>query len=153
MQKFLPGKWVALIYRSTQMFINNELAGTGIGAGQYPFLLYIGRCSGQTQDEISKSLCFDKGTTARAIKRLEKAGYIRREVSETDHRKNHVFITKTGARMRLKIRAMLEDWHKKLFVGISDEMRDEISERLQQMATQALSQVRDGELPRDIQES
>lgn len=142
MTNFLPGKWVALLYRSTQMFMNNKLAESGIGAGQYPFILFIGRCSGCSQDEITKALCFDKGTTARAIQKLEQEGYITREVSNDDHRKNEVYITPKGMKKRSEIRKILEDWHNKLFLGVSEEMKSHTIETLKKMAENAISQVK-----------
>lgn len=146
MNKIYSGRWVALIYRATQIHINEKLAGHDIGAGQYSFILYIGRCSGRSQEEISETLSFDKGTTARAISRLEKAGYVIRKESSKDHRKNEIFITEKGLKMRTKIRKMLKEWHKKLFDGISDEMKEQVNDTLFKMACNANIQIKEIDL-------
>ena len=152
MEPILPGKWIAMLNRATQMHVNNHLAKDGVGAGQYPFLLFIGRFGGCSQDEIAKKLCFDKGTTARALKKLEIAGLITRTVSESDHRRHEVSLTKEGKRMRLRARKLLEVWHNHLLEGVPDHSRKELVETLEKMAQKAIFSVKDINLKEQSEE-
>ncbi|MFZ5951515.1 MAG: MarR family winged helix-turn-helix transcriptional regulator [Candidatus Rifleibacteriota bacterium] len=152
MEKFLPGKWIGMLYRSSQMHICQQLSKEGIGSGQYPFLMFIGRCGGCSQDEIAKNLCFDKGTTARALKKLEQEGFVRRIVSESDHRRREVFLTEKGKTMRIRLRKMLENWNDKLFEGIPDEIRARTEQILETMAQRAFIRVKDFSHNHDDQE-
>jgi DNA-binding MarR family transcriptional regulator len=65
----------------------------GIGSGQYVFLIHLYSNDGINQECISSNLNIDKGTTARALKRLEELGYIIRVVDEEDKRAYRVFLT------------------------------------------------------------
>jgi len=65
----------------------------GIGSGQYVFLIHLYSNDGINQECISSNLNIDKGTTARALKRLEELGYIMRVVDEEDKRAYRVFLT------------------------------------------------------------
>lgn len=153
MEKILLGKWVAMLNRATQMHINNQLGQEGIGAGQYPFLLFIGRCSGCSQDEIARNLCFDKGTTARALKKLENQGFITRNIASSDHRRHEVSLTHKGRQMRLKVRKLLEVWHNRLLADVPEEVRNLTAETLQKMAHNAIFAVKDINLDTEVQES
>ena len=153
MEKPLIGKWIAMLNRATHMHVNSHLGKEGIGAGQYPFLLFIGRCSGCSQDEIARSLCFDKGTTARALKKLEEAGFITRTVSSKDQRRHEVNLTEKGSQMRAKVRKLLEDWHKKHLEQLPKETRAFIEESLEKMAMNAIASVKQHYPPHQTQRS
>ncbi|WP_322395982.1 MarR family transcriptional regulator, partial [Clostridium perfringens] len=53
-----------------------------IGQGQFMYLLELYIEDGRNQEELAEVLKIDKGTTARAIKKLEENGFVRREKDE-----------------------------------------------------------------------
>ena len=77
---------------------------------------------------------------------MEKAGYVTKKISAKDHRKNEIFITEKGEKMRIKIRGMLKEWHVKLFDGVPDDVKQQVSDTLFQMACNANLQVKDIDL-------
>ncbi len=94
------GRYISMLYRASNCYINKELCKYGIGSGQYIFLLYVFNNIGCNQEEISTVLNIDKGTTARALQKLEKEGYINKEIDKNDRRINHIIITKKGSEIK-----------------------------------------------------
>ena len=113
------GRWAARIYRATHCYMAERLRDAGIGYGQFPFLLYLSNRDGACQEEISRDLYFDKGTTARALQKLAAAGLIRREPCATDRRKVLASITPTGKKTLGLIEDLLEEWQGILTQGFS----------------------------------
>ena len=64
-------KYISQLYRKSFIFINREVDKYDIKSGQLMFLLDLYTKDGKNQEEISARLKIDKGTTARALKKLE----------------------------------------------------------------------------------
>lgn len=96
MEKESLGKYIAGIYRYSQCIINKKFEGYDIGSGQQDFLYVICNHQGISQTELSKMLHIGKGTTTKAIKHLEKAGYVRREKDLEDKRAYKLYLTEKG---------------------------------------------------------
>jgi DNA-binding MarR family transcriptional regulator len=94
------GRYISQIYRKGGSFISKELNELGIGSGQVMFLLELYRGDGKNQEEIAESLDIDKGTTARAIKKLEEAGFLIREKDKIDKRAYKVYLSEKGKSMK-----------------------------------------------------
>lgn len=87
------GKYIAQAYRMNGKLASKAFSKFGIGSGQYVFLIHLYSNDGINQECISSNLNIDKGTTARALKRLEELGYIIRVVDDEDKRAYRVFLT------------------------------------------------------------
>ncbi|CAH1214226.1 Transcriptional regulator SlyA [Paenibacillus allorhizoplanae] len=114
-------RWVSLIYRYGQMYIGDHLKKFEIGRGQHIFLNALYKEDGLTQEELSDYLKIDKGTTAKALKKLEEQGYITRTVSEKDKRCYEVLLTDKARGIKEDVRKVLTDWRERLTFGLSDE--------------------------------
>ena len=68
------GKYISQLYRRGGAFISKGMEKYNIGQGQFMFLMELYTQDGKNQEDLSKILKIDKGTTARAIKRLEEEG-------------------------------------------------------------------------------
>ena len=64
-------KNASIVYRSSQAFFDETLAPYHIGCGQQFFLMRIYEQPGISQFELAETGSFDKGTCARAVKKLE----------------------------------------------------------------------------------
>lgn len=115
------GKYVSEIYRHNMIVINKEFADLNIGAGQYIFLINLYRNEGIRQEEISENVKIDKGTTARAIKKLEEEGYVYRKVDEKDKRANRIFLTKKAINIKEEFFSRMEKIEKRLHSEITKE--------------------------------
>lgn len=80
------GKEIGQIYRQLQIIIDTELFPFEFGRGQYLYFIHILRHPGINQEALSSILKIDKGTTARAVKKLCEKGYVIRKRSLEDKR-------------------------------------------------------------------
>ena len=117
-------KYIYLIYRKSRSFIGKSLEEYNIGQGQFMFLLELYIEDGRNQEELAEVLKIDKGTTARAIKKLEDNGFIMREKDEKDKRSNRVYLTEKGKSIKNNIFFVLDQWDKKMSEQLDKEERE-----------------------------
>lgn len=87
-----------------------ELKEYNLGTGQYIFLLTLLKKDGISQEELSKSYYIDKGTTARAIAKLEQEGYVLRKKYEEDKRANRIYLTEKALEFKPVLFEILRKW-------------------------------------------
>ncbi len=141
MSDLFPGKWISLLYRYGQIYITKELEPYNIGRGQSLFLLALYHKEGLLQEELSQFLKIDKGTTARAISKLEEAGYVRKEQNDKDLRSNQIFLTERGKEIRPHVFAALERWNKVISTGMSETEVETAINLLDKMAQNAVNYI------------
>jgi DNA-binding MarR family transcriptional regulator len=137
-----PGKYISAIYRHLQILITDQLQPFRIGSGQFTFLLTIAKEEGISQKALSEELLIDKTTTAKAIKKLEAEGYVRRETNPADNRYYLLFLTELGREVLPKVATVLHDISRKSRVGISDEEYELMLILLKKMLRNMSEQVR-----------
>ncbi|MDD9269752.1 MarR family winged helix-turn-helix transcriptional regulator [Paenibacillus sp. GCM10023248] len=130
-------RWISLLYRYGQMYIGEHLKAYEIGKGQHIFLNALYKEDGLSQEELADYLKIDKGTTAKALKKLEEQGYITRTVSEEDKRRNEVHLTAKALEIKDDVRKVLTDWRERLTYGLSDEEKELALTILEKMGTNA----------------
>lgn len=118
------GKYISQIYRKGRAFIGKSLEEYNIGQGQVMFLLELYIQDGINQEELAEVLKIDKGTTARAIKKLEDNGFIRREKDEKDKRSNRVYLTEKGESIKENVFYILNQWDKKISEQLDKEEKE-----------------------------
>ncbi len=91
---------IAQIYGSHLAYMAKELEPYGIGRGQFDFLMVLYRRDGISQETLAKRLKVSKATSTRAVRSLEKEGYVYRQVDEEDRRAYKVYLTEKGKEMR-----------------------------------------------------
>lgn len=139
------GRYISILYRSGKMYINNKFEKYNIGNGQYLFLLSLSHNEGVTQEEMSCKLFIDKGTTAKAIKRLEGEGYVKRSVDDKDKRAYKVYLTEEGRKVTAEISEVLHDWNDILTSGFTEEEKGIALNLLQRMLENKNKQISKGE--------
>jgi DNA-binding MarR family transcriptional regulator len=126
-------KWVSLIYRYGQMYIGEQLKEYGIGKGQHIFLNALFKQDGLSQEELSDILKIDKGTTAKALKKLEAQGYVIRTVRAEDKRSYQVHLTDKAWQIKGKLREVLTNWRHILSKDFSEEEQQQALKYLEKM--------------------
>jgi DNA-binding MarR family transcriptional regulator len=91
---------IAIIYRSHLACMAKELEAYRIVSGQFDFLMVLYRKDGISQETLAKTLKVSKATSTRAIKNLEKEGYVYRQRDENDLRAYRVYLTEKGKEVR-----------------------------------------------------
>lgn len=121
------GRLVSMIHRENQKYLSKAFKEYEIGnGGQYAFLKTIIVQPGINQDELSTILKFDKATTARAVKQLEKAGYIDRKNDENDRRVNKLFPTDKASNIYPAIQAILNQLNKEITKNLTEEEEEQL---------------------------
>ena len=69
---------------------------TGVYQAQHRLLMEIARNPRASQKDLARSMDISAATVAVSLKKLEKGGYIKREVDEKDNRLNKITITEKG---------------------------------------------------------
>jgi DNA-binding MarR family transcriptional regulator len=124
MENVAVGRLLGSMYRASHAFVLDRLKKSGIGFGQYPFLLYLKDHQGVSQDQIAAELCFDKGTTTRALQKLEEQGFITRTAAAKDRRRHEVELTAEGKRLCKNITRAVDEWNDVLMKGIAVAKKD-----------------------------
>ena len=112
---------LAMIKRSYVRYIDNQIKKEDINAGEFPFLLVLNEKDEITQKELADSLKTSEGLVTRVSKRLEKNGYITREVDSKNKRRNLIRITSKGKDIAQKVITSQELWETHTFSFLSDE--------------------------------
>ncbi len=119
-------KYINRVYRASiidraEAFEDEDLFGT-----QLSYILQVVRNPGLSQDALARSLFVNKSSVTRQIKSLEKTGYVRREVDETDRRAKKIYPTDRALAVYPEIMAYLEQWNDELTGDLSPEEQDEL---------------------------
>ncbi len=110
-------------------------------AGQVPFLMHLSHKEGITQDDLAVHLHIDKGTVARALKKLEDNGFIYREINPQNRRKYLLFLTEKGRQIVPKIHQINKEWEKSVCFDLSDVEYIKLLNTLQTLAMKSLEKV------------
>lgn len=117
------GRSLTYLNRQRKKYMDERLRQYGLVGAMYMILLYISRTPGTAQDSIASHMYIDKGTVTRRTKGLEELGYIRRETSSSDRRKNSLYITESGEALVPEIRKHLRDWAQGITRDLDDSER------------------------------
>ncbi|CZT56342.1 MarR family winged helix-turn-helix transcriptional regulator [Solibaculum mannosilyticum] len=131
-------KHIAMIFRVGQKYFARQLRPWDVGAGMHPFLIELGRTPGISQDELSMVMHVDKGTTARAVRKLIEQGFVSREVNPEDRRAYRLYLTSRGREVIPVIFSSISGWQDILLNGIEPSQREVIIEGLNRMLDNAL---------------
>ena len=101
--------------------------------GQMPILNYIASNPGCTQVEIANWMQVSPASVALSTKRLQKSGYIVKEVDPDNLRCKRLYLTEDGKRTRELAFERLGQLDKKMFDGFTDEEMVLLSQYLDRM--------------------
>lgn len=131
------GRWVSVLYRYAQCYLDRELRQFNISSGQFMFLAALLGKDGISQESLSSILNIDKGTTAKALKKLEKVGYITRITDTDDKRVNKVYVTNKALEIKPFLMQISLNWTDTLTSGFTEEEKGQILELLKRMSQNA----------------
>lgn len=128
------GQYISILYRCGQSFFDKELQDYQIGSGQFLFLAVLLECDGISQESLAEKLQIDKGTTARALQKLEAAGYVTKAADPADKRANLVFVTAKARALCPVLLAITQKWTCLLTKNFSLAERELLQNMLKKMA-------------------
>lgn len=135
----MPGinKYASIVYRISQTYFDEQLRKYHIGSGQQFFLLRIFQHPGISQQELAQRGYYDKGTTARAVKKLELEGYIIRKVNDKDKRSILLYVTKQGEALVPVILEVIANWRSIITEGFDEEEARQVEQGMKYIAENA----------------
>ncbi len=140
------GLIVSMIHRTRMMYLNDKVKDMDITPGQFPFIMVLSNEEGITQEELAAHFHIDKGTVARALRKLEDKNYLFREVDSENRRRYLIYLTEKGKRTVPKITNIEQEWENSICSRFSEEEYNRLFEILKILAINSLEKVnRNGE--------
>lgn len=118
-------KYISIIHRSGAAYLSKEFNKFHIGSGQYMFLIALYKNDGISQENLTDLLNIDKGTTAKAIKKLEETGLVTRVKDIKDKRINKIYLTEQALNIKDEFLSILANWENTLTANLSDKEKND----------------------------
>ncbi len=115
---------INVIGRAGYFFAQHSLSDTGLNGVDHGVIEYVAHHPGVSQEGLRSHFNKDKSTVARAMVRLEQAGYVRRETNPQNKRENRIYVTHKGQLLVDRIQAMKNQWRNILLEGFTPEERE-----------------------------
>ncbi|MCJ2163966.1 MarR family transcriptional regulator [Pseudodesulfovibrio sp. S3-i] len=135
------GRFIALLHRMSSLYLGQELPSVKIGTGQYIFLAELFDEDGLSQEELTKRVFVDKANTARALKKLEDVGYVRRMPDKNDGRIKRVFLQPSARAIEKEFWNIITLWSEIICHEMPQERQDSVIRDLQTMAENAANHL------------
>lgn len=101
--------------------LERRLNATGVYRSQHQILMCIARNPDMSQKEIADRNFVSTATIAVSLKKLEKGGYIAREMNADDNRFNQIRITEKGRKIVQHSFEYFKSTEEAMLAGFSDE--------------------------------
>lgn len=111
------------INRAIHSLMDMKFQSYGLKRGQFIFLTRICETPGICQTDLTELVSVDKGTTAKAVKKLEDASLISRQKIKTDKRMWHLYPTDIGKKLYEKL---IEEENRQIAVGLAGFSQEEV---------------------------
>lgn len=128
----------AMLHRLHMSMCRKDILGQGLQTSQIPFILcLVHEDEPVTQDYLSGCLAIDKSTTARALRQLEKNGYVSRQTNPENRRQNLVTATRKAAAAAETLFASLHQASDTFVSGFTDKEKSEALQLMDRMLANA----------------
>ena len=135
------GLLVSMIHRTRMMYLNDKMSDLDISAGQFPFILILSEEEGITQEEMAAHFHIDKGTVARALKKLEDNEYLFRKIDSENRRRYLIYLTEKGRKSVPQIINIDYEWEDNLCSKFSEGEYEKLFDILKILAVNSLENV------------
>ena len=134
-----PARFITLLFRMFAVYLNKEMPKLKIGIGQYIFLAELFSADGRSQEDLTRSTFLNKANTARALKKLEDLGYIRRVSDSTDLRVKHAYLEPAAREIEDEFWNIILKWSEILSRDLSKKRKEQLLTDLEKMADNAFT--------------
>ena len=134
-----PARFITLLFRMFTVYLNKEMSKLKIGTGQYIFLAELFDSDGRSQEDLTRSTFLNKANTARALKKLEDLGYIRRVSDSNDQRVKHAYLEPVAREIEDEFWNIILKWSEILSRDLSKKRKEQLLTDLEKMADNAFT--------------
>lgn len=113
------------IAREHRKTVEKRISALGIHPSQHHFLMHIAKNGSCTQNSIAEAMEVSAATVAVSLKKLEKGGYIEKQISPGDGRSNRVILTQKGEEVVEKSRLLFETVDESMFSSFTEEQQEQ----------------------------
>ena len=137
-QKESIGRLTSSIHRNIYIYIDTELKETGLGSGQFSFLRALQSEDGINQETLTAKFGVNKATTARAVAKLMKEGYVIRKRDDADNRAYKIYLTKKGRDIQPKLKSVSQRLTTVLTTSLTENEKVTVIQLLEKMSQNIL---------------
>jgi DNA-binding MarR family transcriptional regulator len=123
------------------MYLNKRMRDIDLTAGQFPFIMVLSDEEGITQEELADYFHIDKGTVARALRKLEDKQYLFRKVDKENRRRYCIYLTEKGRSTVPKIENIDKEWEESMCSRFSDEEYSNLLDILKILSVTCLENI------------
>jgi MarR family transcriptional regulator, organic hydroperoxide resistance regulator len=116
--------WISAVARVHRQHAGALLRGVGLSAGQELLLMLLWDKEPRSQAELTRELTIEAPTTSKMLSRLERAGLIARQRSESDRRTVLVTLTETGRALEGPVNAVWRTLEEDTVAALTPEEQD-----------------------------
>jgi DNA-binding MarR family transcriptional regulator len=135
------GSLISTVNRAYLVFLIQEIEKYGIHGGQLLFLTGLSKKDSISQKELANTYHMNQSTIARALKKLEDAGMVKRNVDENNRRKNIITVTGKGRTTVDNIRLIEEKWESNI-KSLNIDEKNKLKELLRSLALESLENMK-----------
>ena len=127
-------RYLALLNRQLMKQLERELTPLELGPGNYLYLYSLSILDGRKQQELADTIGVDKAAATRALSRLERDGFVRRESDPEDRRATRVYLTDKARNLRPQLEAAATATTAILNAALDSNEQQELRRLLAKMA-------------------
>jgi DNA-binding MarR family transcriptional regulator len=132
--KWTPGRYISIINRKCQLYLDRNLSRYGLGKGLYLLLLELKREEGINQKKLADRVVLDQASVTRAVKKLLDLGFVKRAADSSDGRARNIFLTEKGSKILETVQLSLNEWDAMAIRGFSEADMEKLAKLLEKMA-------------------
>lgn len=125
---------IGVIARALDSISNIEFKEVDLTRGQYLYLVRICENPGIIQEKLAEMIKVDRTTTARAIKKLEKNGMIKKQQDQENRKIRHLYPTSKGKTVYPLIIRENEHSNQVALQGITEEEAQQLKTLLEKVS-------------------
>lgn len=129
---------ISIIYREHMIYLNREIKDMKVTAGQVPFIIQLLKKEDISQEDLATELHIDRGTVAKALRKLEIEGIVKRTVNDDNRRKYKISLTNSGEKIAKKIKEIDSCWENFVYNKISNDEKEIFIKNLKTIAIKSM---------------
>ncbi|PRY02337.1 MarR family winged helix-turn-helix transcriptional regulator [Allonocardiopsis opalescens] len=112
------GYALAMATKAHRVELQRRMAGLGLYLGQELIIVDVHRNPGTTQADLARRIGIEQPTMARALARMERSGFVRREADPADRRVTRLHLTGRGAAAVAAVEAAWTETDRRATAGL-----------------------------------
>jgi DNA-binding MarR family transcriptional regulator len=113
--------------------VGKAASSLGLYFGQPAILEFILQNNNCTQKELAEHLHISPPSVATTLKRMEKAGFIKRIEDESDTRKKRLAVTEKGENALHDFRKLCDETDSQLFINFTEDDKEQLMSYLKRL--------------------